>query len=205
MKLWKKTVVVPTIFAMFYFILGFQATAYCAEDNKQIVAELEQIKNPAKPINIKFVSVDKADPSKVVDTVKIGDTVKFGFTADQDCYLYIIDIGTSGKAHILFPNKWQPVNKAEKGKIYFLPPEGSNVVFRAHGPEGRNYVKAIATLKPQQSLPKTETKTDEPFAEVTNPGTQFKDLAAELEKQSDKEWAEAELSIKVVKPDQPAK
>lgn len=205
MKLWKKAVVIPSILALFASVAAFQATGYCEDQNKQIVAELQQIKNPAKPINIKFVSVDKADPKKVVDTVKVGDTVNFGFVADQDCYVYILDIGTSGKAHILFPNKWQTGNKAEKGKVYLLPPEGSNVVFRAQGPEGKNFVKAIATLTPQQTLPKTESKADEPFAEITNPSTQFKDLAAELEKTNEKNWAEAELMINVVKPDQPAK
>lgn len=205
MKRRKRTVFIPTILAVIALLLAIHVPAYSEEDNKQIVAELQQIKNPAKPINIKFVSVDKADPEKVVDKVKIGDTVSFGFTADQDCYLYIIDIGTSGKAHVLFPNKWHPANKAEKGKVYLIPPEGSNLVFRAHGPEGKNYVKAIATLSPQSTVSQTEAKADEPFQELMNPRKQIKDLAAELEKTNEKKWAEAELMITVVGPEKPAK
>lgn len=203
MKLLEKKVVVAVI-AVCALVLGVQVTAYCEQDNKQIVAEVQQIKNPAQPINIKFISVDKTDPKKAVDTVKVGDTLNLGFTADQDCYLYIYSIGTSGKVHILFPNQWQPGNKAEKGKVYLLPPEGSNVVFRAHAPEGKNCIKAIATLVPQPTLAKAETKADGPFAELVNPQTQFKDFAAEL-KPNDKTWAEAELIINVVKPEQPAK
>lgn len=82
--------------------------------------------------------------------------------------------------HVLFPNQWEPVNKAEKGKIYRIPPDGSKVVFKVHVPEGTNYLKAIATLKPVESLAGVNRKADDPFAELTNPTEKFKDVGLEL-------------------------
>ena len=52
------------------------------------------------------------------DGYKQGEDVVIEFITDKDCYLALIDIGTSGKTIILFPNKWHTTNKIEKGKIY---------------------------------------------------------------------------------------
>jgi hypothetical protein len=191
MKTFKRIGCLLAVLAVCGFVTGVQTQGLCEEEMKQVVAELRKIQNDAKPFNIKLTTMDKKD------TYKIGEEVSFVFTADRDCYLYIVDIGTSGKAHLLFPNKWQKANKALKGKLYAVPHKKSKVVFRVKGPAGTNYLKAIATLKPMAALGKSEAKADEAFAELTNPKETFKDIGVELAKT--KNWAEAELAIKVVK------
>jgi hypothetical protein len=198
MKAGKKTGCWLAALALIGFIGAFQTKALADQDAKQIVAELQQIKNPDKPFTIAFKTANGAQ------TATVGETVSFVFAADRECYLYIIDIGTSGKAHVLFPNQWQQANKAEPNRVYMLPPQGSNVVFRVKGPEGVNYLKAIATLKPIESVERAATKGEGPFAEILNPAEAFKDVAAELSQQTTKNWAEAELAVKVVKGGEPA-
>jgi Domain of unknown function (DUF4384) len=191
MKTFERIGILLVVLAVCGFVSGVQTQGLCQEEMKQIVAELQKMKNDAKPFTIKLATMDKKD------TYKIGEEVSFVFTADRDCYLYIVDIGTSGKAHILFPNKWQKANKAVKGKRYAVPHKKSKVVFRVKGPVGTNYLKAIATLKPMAALGKTEAKPDEAFAELTKPTVVLKDVGVELART--KNWAEAELAIKVVK------
>lgn len=174
----------------------FAVPVMAADDeaaNKQVVVEARKIKNDAQPFEVKLDTAEKKEEYKV------GDELSLFFTADKECYLYLIDIGTSGKAHILFPNKFQKANKAEKGRIYVLPPKGSKFMFKVQGPEGTNYIKAIATQKPIEALKEGETPKDGPFAELADPAATFKDIGVELKKREPKNWAEAELSIKVVK------
>ena len=172
--------------------LGAMTTqGICDENTKQIIVEAQKIKNSDQPFNIKIQTVDDKK------TYKVGEEVAFLFTADKDCYLYLIDIGTSGKAHVLFPNKFQEDNKVVKGKMYMVPGKAGKVVFRVNGPEGTNYLKAIATLAPVKSIKEGTPGERGPFPELTDPAGTFKDISVELSKEKD--WAEAELSIKVEK------
>jgi hypothetical protein len=191
MKSTKKVCCFLGVLAMFASLMALPVKGFCDEGNKEVIAELQKIKSEGQPFQIKLATAEKKD------TYKTGEMVSLFFTADRDCFVYLIDIGTSGKVHVLFPNKWEPVNKAEKGKIYKIPAEGSKVVFKVHAPEGTNYLKAIATLKPVESLASVNRKADDPFAELTNPTERFKDVGLELAQ--NKEWTEAEISIKVVK------
>jgi hypothetical protein len=176
---------------VFALALAVPFTGQCQELNKQIVVEAQKIKNDNKAFTIKLATEEGKD------TYLIGDKLNLVFTADQDCHLYLIDIGTSGKAHILFPNQWHASNKVEKGKTYRIPPEDGKFVFRVQGPEGTNYLKAIATLKPVDALGKEETKPEGPFAELSDPATKLKDVGVELAEQEKKDWTESEISIKV--------
>ncbi len=64
-------------------------------------------------INIKL-NVDKT-------RVNPGDTVKVHFEADRDCYLTLIDVGTSGKITRLWPNQFSgPDNLVRAGQRCLL-------------------------------------------------------------------------------------
>ena len=192
MKYWKKAAALLVVVAVGVAGFGFRGAALAQEmtKDKDVVAELEKVKNKDNPFTIKIWTEGNKD------TYKVDEKAGFFFAADRDCYLYIIDVGTSGKAHLLFPNQWQKANKAEKGKVYKLPPEGSQIAFKVKGPAGTNYTKVIASPKPLEALSKEGVKMDGPFTELINPSETVKDMEAELEKTRD--WAEAELSVKVV-------
>ena len=161
-------------------------------ETKDIVAEVQKIRNEGKEFKIKlWTEGDKA-------SYMVEEPVTFMFSADRDCYVTLIDIGTSGKVHRLFPNKMHESNKVEKGKTYAIPPDKSDFLFRVKGPEGTEYVKAIATLQPLKSLEKTEMEGKGYFSEIRDPKLVVKDIGLELALQDTKNWAEAEASLKIV-------
>ena len=72
------------------------------------------------------LSVDKTQ-------VKPGDTVKVYFQTDSDCYLDLMDVGTSGKTTRLWPNEFS-------GKDNFIK-AGRQVL--VSGPQGRLSVQGL--------------------------------------------------------------
>ncbi len=180
-------------------ILAGAAFAKEEGDPKDIVVEdLSRIRsdNPDFTISIK--------PASRSGKFCIGEEAEFTFTSSQDAYLTIIDIGTSGKVHVIFPNKRHKDNKVKAGKKYRIPVKGSDFVFKVRGPEGVNYIKAIGTLKPFRCFPDEALLYGKgPFPELRDPVKAVKDLAVELRKQDAKGWTEAETNFTIVRRCEP--
>lgn len=158
---------------------------------KDLVAVAATIDNPNKEFGLKLsILNDKT-------SFAVGDEIKFTFSTDRDCYLTLLDIGTSGKVHKLFPNKWHESNKVEKDKSYAIPPDGSNFVFKVQGPIGKEYVKAIATLKPIEKLEGAVAISKGAFSEIKDAGLVLKDIGMELAQQDTKTWAESTISFDI--------
>lgn len=145
----KKTLALASLMIMMLF-LAFSAYAEEVIVEKQIkveeklstqkMDELQDIKNPNAGFKIELWT-DRKD-----DTYKVGDEVVFYFRTNRDCYLTLLNVTTTGKVHILFPNKYQKDNLVKAGKVYRFPPEDAKYVFRLTGPAGIELVKAIATI-----------------------------------------------------------
>src|SRR5262245_5872195 len=45
------------------------------------------------------------------DTYRIGDALQIYVRTNRDAYVTVIDVGTSGKVHVLFPNRHHPNNR----------------------------------------------------------------------------------------------
>ncbi len=163
----------------------------CASDLKDLVAQAQQIENKDKSFKINL-SVVEPKPS-----FQIGDTVSFQFSAEQDCYLTLIDIGTSGKVTKMFPNKMNESNKVEAGKTYTIPAADSGFIFKVEGPDGIEYVKAIATLEPLKTINKAETAAKGNFSELLDPVKVFKDIGLELAQQGSQRWSEAGITFNI--------
>ena len=82
----------------------------------------------------------------------IGEPVTFYFTADRDCYLTLLDQGTSGTLRVIFPNPYQQDNFIRAGKTYAVPDGAANYEIRVDGPAGIERVKAIATLNKSDQI-----------------------------------------------------
>lgn len=92
--------------------------------------------------------LDEAPDEKQVDA-SIGDVIRFNFRAERDCYLTLINVGTSGRVTVLFPNQYQPDGFIQAGRTYRTGTAGEMPFkIRAHGPAGRELVKIIATVEP---------------------------------------------------------
>ncbi|MBI5748555.1 MAG: DUF4384 domain-containing protein [Nitrospinae bacterium] len=79
---------------------------------------------------------------------KIGEKLTVNFKADRDCYVTLVDVGTSGNVHILFPNRFSSGNKVKANEVYSVPAKGDGYKITVNGPSGTEIIRAIATLKP---------------------------------------------------------
>lgn len=79
---------------------------------------------------------------------KIGEKLTVNFKTDRDCYVTLVDVGTSGNVHILFPNRFSVGNKVKTNETYSVPGKDDGYKITVNGPPGTEIVRAIATLKP---------------------------------------------------------
>ncbi len=173
---------------------------------EELVKLSSQIRNEKPGINLELGS-DKGN-------YQAGENVGFEFKADKDCYLALIDIGTSGRAIILFPNRWHPDNKIEKDKTYMIPPKGSDFAYTVQGPVGVERIKAIASVDPvlaqveslqeelRVALPAQTESQQKPsqgqvFLSMKNPGAALKDIGIVFSKLDPSKWATLELTFKI--------
>ncbi len=172
--------------------------AYTAEDLLKLTTQIKN-ENPG----IKFeIKTDKTE-------YKVGEDVVIQFKADKDCYLALIDIGTSGKTIILFPNKWHSDNRIEKDKTYTIPPLGSDFSYKVLLPAGEEHIKALASVDPvlskieslQEELKQPiETKPEkgQVFLSMKDPGVVLKDIGLVFQKLDPSKWATKDCTLKIV-------
>ena len=202
----RRMICVGMLVGLFTMALLTQSATVFAYTLEELVKLSSQIQNEKPGINLELAS-DKAD-------YQTGENVAFEFKADKDCYLSLIDIGTSGRAIILFPNRWHPDNKIEKDKTYIIPPKGSDFAYKVQNPVGVERIKAIACVDP--ILTKVESlqeelkvplpaQTEQPqkpsqgevFLSMKDPGTVLKDIGIVVSKLDPSKWATVELTFKI--------
>src|SRR5271157_14087 len=152
MKNMVKTVVVTGVALLSLVLITGGALAQSDVEKKDIVVgEMSKIRHDNPDFKIRLKPVGKTGKT---GKYYVGDQVAFEVSSTKDAYLTIIDVGTTGKAHVIFPNRWNKSNKIRKGKLYRIPGPDAEWSFKLTGPAGVNYVKAIATLKQVQFLPR---------------------------------------------------
>ena len=122
------------------------------------------------------------------------------FKSNRDCYIHLIDIGTSGQVTLIYPNQFDQDNKIKKDVTYQLPRPGS-FRFTASAPEGSEMVKAIATLTKTDLVDLTGVGNAGPFKSFKqDKGTAVaKDIRVTLDKVPAKQWAEYQKVLTIVK------
>lgn len=78
---------------------------------------------------------------------RIGEKLIIYFRSEKDCYLTLIDMTTSGKFYILFPNLYTADNYIKAGKVYSIPGLHHTFSITVGEPRGFERLKAIATLE----------------------------------------------------------
>lgn len=112
--------------------------------------------------------VDRTD-----NNYKPGDALQLFVRANQDAYITIVDVGTSGKVHVLFPNKYQKDNRILAHQVLQIPGADASWRVKVGGPPGQELIKVIATLKPDAVI------NHERLAEL-GPLYQYRDTAQTL-------------------------
>jgi hypothetical protein len=69
------------------------------------------------------VQAFKLELKSYSDNYRIGETISFSIRSEQDCYLTVINKGTTGKTTVLFPNAFHPNNYIKANAMLLLPSE----------------------------------------------------------------------------------
>lgn len=85
--------------------------------------------------------------------VPIGTEIRVRITASTSCYLYILNIGSSGNVTMLLPNEYQRDNFLPVGHTYSLPAEDYSLTIS--GPAGREVIQVMAFSRRLDEVPAT--------------------------------------------------
>ncbi len=77
-------------------------------------------------------------------TYRTGDKINLYFRSEKDCYLTLLNYGTSGKLTVLFPNALFKDNFIKGNRVYAIPGEVYPFDYILSGPPGAEKIKAIA-------------------------------------------------------------
>ena len=118
--------------------------------------------------------LEEAPDEKYVQA-RLGDVLRFHFRAAEDCYLTLVDVGTSGKVNVLFPNKLFPEGHIQAGKEYRTrsykgDPDAEiplTIRMDPKGIAGREFVQIIASRKPLSVSALTGLEGSQFVAQVT--------------------------------------
>jgi len=122
---------------------------------------LPTLKKDEKPLKV-TAWVDNKDAE-----YRLGDTVKFSIKVNKNAYITLLNIGTAGKTHIIFPNQFQSDSYIRANETLSIPQANSKFHFKVSGKKGWDLVKIIATSTPQTIIPSQYLADTESFKAVT--------------------------------------
>ena len=115
------------------------------------------------------------------DTYRVGDTLKLFVKTNRDAFITVVDVGTSGKVVVLFPNKHASDNRIGADKVLEIPGPKAPYDIRVGGPAGQELIKVIATTRPGAIIRADQLSELGPFQSYSGSAESFtKDLAIEL-------------------------
>ena len=112
-------------------------------------------------------SRDVSVQTKSGESFQIGEKINIKFKSSKDCYLTLLNVGTSGKLTILYPNNLHKDNFIEGNKLYEIPKEEYKFEYQLEGPPGTEKLKAIVT----------ESKIDLMESQFSSDGSIFKTVS----------------------------
>jgi uncharacterized protein DUF4384 len=176
-------------------IAGEAADAFDADDGaKELARKYLNDEQPAGGSDALKVEVwtDK-------DSLKLGDKMRVYAKANKDCYLTLIDVGTSGTATVIFPNNYSGSNQAKAGVIYTIPDPTAGFEFEASAPTGTEIIRAIASKEPAVDLKEAMEayNADNPFGKVKDPPVLTRDIHVRAKKAKKGDWSEAVLKVAI--------
>ncbi len=128
---------------------------------------------------------------------RIGDKINLYFRAEKDCYLTLINYGTSGNMTVLLPNTLSQDNFVKGGRIYAIPGQDYPFDYILSGPAGIERIKAIGTTG-KINLMDLTYKKGEVFMTSSAASRDISVVAKRIESAAPEEWAEAVCEIEVI-------
>ena len=131
------------------------------------------------------VWVDQAD-----NTYQVGEYVQFFIKAKRDVYITLLNVGTSGRIRILYPNAQQPDHFMRAGQIVAIPGPQAQFAIQAQPPAGTELVKLIATQRPHAFFDPLKPAQQQHFRTLAqSPTSVAATLKALLKKRHGRRWS----------------
>ena len=132
-------------------------------------------------------------PKQKQSNYQVGDKVVILFRANRDCYLTLLNVGTSGKLTILFPNTLHQDNFIRANQVYRIPDTDYGFEYQLQGPAGTEMLKAIATEN-KIELMESNFTSDGVLFETRTPQVAARDIniiKTKIESVTSQSWAES--------------
>ncbi len=130
---------------------------------------------------------------------KVGESLTVKFETSRDGYLTLVNVGSSGRITILYPNRLSGGNEVKAGKVYLIPERNDEFDLAISGPPGVELIYALLTLRPVQFLESDFSKSGGTFQVLTDKLEVFtRDINAVARQTPVKERARAVLELDVV-------
>jgi len=171
-----------------------------AESNNSTVPTITGYDNSKINLHTNSNASFKVDVWPDKENVGLGDNVVIYFMSSKDCYLYLYDIGTSGKTTLIWPNKFTGFknNFVKAGQVHSFPPKDAPYRFELNGPDGIEKIIASATLKPMEIIDSRTMVEQGGFKKYTGSVSEleeaFKDFSV---KPNRPDWTASQVSIPV--------
>lgn len=135
---------------------------------------------PVKPSSLKVqIWMDRSTGA----TYYPGDNVRIYFKTSENAYVIIYDFATDGSVRVLFPNFFQRNNYVRGGVVYTIPNPAYNYSLTVTGPNGREFLEAVASLSPS-ALPNVPLAGANPFLEYKDGQQYMQKMKLELMRES---------------------
>ncbi len=81
-------------------------------------------------------------------TYAVGDALRISVRPHQPCYITMVDVGSSGRVAVLFPNHFQRARRVRAGSTLTIPASGVDWNIKVGGPAGVDLIQVIASRAP---------------------------------------------------------
>ena len=115
-------------------------------DQNEIASIGENAEAPASAIKVS-ACLDRQN-----GVYRPGDSVTLQVRTNKPAYITVLDVGTSGKVYVIYPNRYQRENRVNAFEVVQIPAPDERYRFAVKGPAGREVLKVIATEKPLDAL-----------------------------------------------------
>ena len=145
-----------------------QSAAWAGSDGASYLKDLDIRQKPMTeitPVAAGATVSEKLAVSATVDrsdrTYRHGDNLVLRVETTEDAYVWVLDTGTSGKVHQIFPNRHQRDNLVRAGTPVEIPGADAKYQFAVSHPKGMELITVIAS---RNDTPLTQDLVDNAVA-----------------------------------------
>ena len=179
--------------------LSSATVAYALQDETPSVRDLGVVQKPVydwAPAVAKYRVSTWVD--KPLGIYRIGDEVRIGVRSNLPGYVTIVNIGTTGKTTVLFPNAIHRTNRIAAGQTLMLPRPGAGWGIQTQGPGGVEVIKVFVSSSPRALFAGGKFRPVGPFREYDGTGEDMvRDLGVIVKEEPRATWGSATTLFRV--------